>query len=60
MILAVRLDTFPKEKEIVDFYIGTNNPDELTELRRHILANFRGLPIEGEYIHRDAFDIAEK
>jgi D-lactate dehydrogenase len=60
MILAVRLDTFPKEKKIVDFYIGTNNPDELTELRRHILANFKSLPIEGEYLHRDAFDIAEK
>lgn len=60
MILAVRLDTFPKEKKIVDFYIGTNNPDELTELRRHILSNFRSLPIQGEYIHRDAFDIAEK
>jgi D-lactate dehydrogenase (quinone) len=60
MVLAVRLDTFPKEKKIVDFYIGTNNPDELTELRRHILANFKSLPIEGEYLHRDAFDIAEK
>ena len=60
MMLAVRLDTFPKEKKIVDFYIGTNNPDELTELRRHILANFKSLPIEGEYLHRDAFDIAEK
>jgi D-lactate dehydrogenase (quinone) len=57
---AVRLDTFPKEKKIVDFYIGTNNPNELTELRRHILANFKSLPIEGEYLHRDAFDIAEK
>jgi D-lactate dehydrogenase (quinone) len=60
MILAVRLDTFPKEKKIVDFYIGTNNPDELTKLRRYILANFKILPIEGEYLHRDAFDIAEK
>jgi D-lactate dehydrogenase (quinone) len=60
MILAVRLDTFPKEKKLVDFYIGTNNPDELTELRRHILAKFKSLPVEGEYLHREAFDIAEK
>ena len=60
MILAVRLDTFPKEKKIVDFYIGTNNPDELTALRRHILSHFKSLPIEGEYLHREAFDIAEK
>ncbi len=60
MLLAVRLDTFPKEKRIGDFYIGTNNPDELTAIRRHILATFKSLPVEGEYLHRDAFDIAEK
>ncbi len=60
MILAVRLDTFPKEQRIADFYIGTNNPDELTGIRRHILAHFKALPVEGEYMHRDAFSIAEK
>jgi D-lactate dehydrogenase len=60
MLLAVRLDTFPKERKIVDFYIGTNNPNELTELRRHILSKFKSLPVEGEYLHRDAFDIAQK
>jgi len=60
MILAVRLDTFPKEKRETVFYIGTNNPDELTEIRRHILGKFRNLPVEGEYLHREAFDIAEQ
>jgi D-lactate dehydrogenase (quinone) len=60
MLLAVRLDTFPKEKRITDFYIGTNNPDDLTRIRRHILSNFKALPVEGEYMHRDAFTIAEK
>ncbi len=60
MLFAVRLDTFPKEAETRVFYIGTNDPSELTDLRRHILANFSSLPTEGEYIHRDAFDIAEK
>jgi len=60
MILAVRLDTFPKEKRSADFYIGTNDPGELTQIRRHILANFKTLPVEGEYMHRDAFTIAEK
>jgi len=60
MILAVRLDTFPKEKRITDFYIGTNDPDELTRIRRHILAHFKALPVEGEYMHHDAFTIAEK
>ena len=60
MILAVRLDTFPKEERTTVFYIGTNNPDELTQIRRHILGTFKNLPIEGEYLHREAFDVAEK
>jgi len=60
MIFAVRLDTFPRESETKVFYIGTNDPAELTHSRRHILAHFSGLPVEGEYLHRVAFDIAEK
>jgi D-lactate dehydrogenase (quinone) len=60
MIFAVRLDTFPKEGETKVFYIGTNDPAELTKIRRHILAHFSDLPVEGEYLHRVAFDIAAK
>jgi D-lactate dehydrogenase (quinone) len=60
MIFAVRLDTFPKEAETKVFYVGTNDPAELTTTRRHILAHFADLPIEGEYLHRVAFNIAEK
>jgi hypothetical protein len=59
MIVAVRLDTFPKAQETKVFYIGTNDPAELTEIRRHILGNFKDLPIEGEYLHRVAFDIGK-
>ncbi len=59
-IFAVRLDTFVKEAETKVFYIGTNDAAELTEIRRHILAKFPSLPIAGEYIHRDAFDIAAR
>ncbi|MGU3392048.1 D-lactate dehydrogenase [Sphingomonas sp. M1A8_2b] len=58
MLLAVRLDTFAKEAETATFYIGTNDPAELTALRRTILGEFNDLPISGEYIHRDAFDVA--
>ncbi len=57
-VFAVRLDTFAKEDETAVFYIGSNSADELTALRRHILAAFHALPVAGEYIHRDAFDIA--
>ncbi len=59
-VFAVRLDTFEAEKETAVFYIGTNDPDELTEIRRHILGAFEHLPIAGEYIHRDAYDVAAK
>ena len=59
-VFAVRLDTFEAEKETAVFYIGSNEPDELTAIRRHILASFDNLPIAGEYIHRDAYDVAAK
>jgi len=59
-VFAVRLDTFEAEKTTAVFYIGTNDPDELTEIRRHILASFDSLPIAGEYIHRGAYDVAAK
>ncbi|CAQ83782.1 MULTISPECIES: D-lactate dehydrogenase [Photorhabdus] len=59
VVFAVRLDTFPAESSSQVFYIGTNQTDVLTELRRHMLANFRNLPVAGEYMHRDIFDIAE-
>ncbi|XUW91144.1 D-lactate dehydrogenase [Burkholderia sp. M6-3] len=60
MVFALRLDTFPIEQNAKVFYIGTNRPDELTEIRRHALHDFKHLPISGEYFHRDAFDIAEE
>ncbi|MDP5279819.1 D-lactate dehydrogenase [Sphingomonas sp. DG1-23] len=59
-LFAVRLDTFPKDDDTRVFYIGTNDPDELTRIRRHILGSFENLPVAGEYMHRDCFDIAER
>lgn len=59
-IFAVRLDTFPLESETAVFYIGTNQTDVLNDIRRQMLANFEQLPISGEYIHRDAFDVAAR
>ncbi|MCP1271039.1 D-lactate dehydrogenase [Acetobacter cerevisiae] len=60
VVFAVRLDTFPAAKDPAVFYIGSNSTDELEDLRRHMLTGFEELPISGEYIHRDAFNIAEK
>ena len=59
-VFAVRLDTFPAEKKQQVFYIGTNQPEVLTEIRRHILGEFTHLPVAGEYMHRDIYDIAER
>jgi D-lactate dehydrogenase len=58
VLFAVRLDTFPRQEGTATFYIGTNDPMQLTHLRREILGGFDSLPIAGEYIHRTAFDIA--
>jgi D-lactate dehydrogenase len=60
MLFAVRLDTFEMEAQSAVFYIGTNDVAELTALRRHMLGEFSSLPIAAEYMHRDAFNIAEK
>lgn len=59
-VFAVRLDTFPAEPRQQVFYIGTNKPEVLSALRRHILAHFTHLPVASEYMHRDIFDIAER
>ncbi len=57
-VFAVRLDTFPIETGEQVFYIGTNDPSELTTLRRRLLTELKELPVSGEYLHRDCFDIA--
>lgn len=57
---AVRLDTFEKQPESKMFYIGTNNTLVLEEIRRQALAHFENMPVSGEYMHRDAYDIAKK
>ncbi|OOF36955.1 D-lactate dehydrogenase [Rodentibacter heidelbergensis] len=59
-VFAVRLDTFPSESETAVFYIGTNQTNVLNGIRRQMLGHFEQLPISGEYIHRDAFDIAAR
>ncbi|MEJ8812861.1 D-lactate dehydrogenase [Variovorax ureilyticus] len=60
MVFAVRLDTFAAQQGAKVFYIGTNDTSVLTDIRRHALSGFTHLPIAGEYLHRDAFDVARK
>ena len=47
ILFAVRLDTFPAETQTRVFYIGTNDPGELTAIRRHMLTSLPALPIAG-------------
>jgi D-lactate dehydrogenase len=60
IVLAVRLDTFEQEADSATFYLGTNDPDRLTALRRAFLRDFALPPIAGEYMHRTCFDIADR
>jgi D-lactate dehydrogenase len=59
-VFALRLDTFPADDITKVFYIGSNNPNVLEDIRRHILSNFNSLPVAGEYMHRSGFDLASK
>lgn len=58
-VFAVRTDTFPKAKTEQVFYLGTNNPDKLAQLRIDIMTNFKNLPEMGEYMDRTIFNITE-
>lgn len=60
MVFAVRLDTFEAERNATAFYVGCNDAAELGQLRREILRGCASLPISGEYLHRDAFDLADR
>lgn len=59
MALAVRVDTFPADKETMTFYIGSNETSELSRIRHWLLTECQQLPVSAEYIHRDAYLLAE-
>ncbi|ASJ72589.1 D-lactate dehydrogenase [Granulosicoccus antarcticus] len=59
-VFAVRLDTYPGNEQEQVFYVGTNDPADLTDLRRDILAGFDSLPVSAEYMHREVFDITTR
>lgn len=60
MVFAVRLETFAKAASTAVFYIGTNDTVELAAIRRRVLTEIPALPVSGEYVHRDAFDVAAR
>ncbi|MEM7060200.1 MAG: D-lactate dehydrogenase [Pseudomonadota bacterium] len=60
VVFAVRLDTYAAIEGERVYYLGTNDPADLTALRRRILTEYEELPICGEYVHRPLFDVAHK
>lgn len=59
-VFAVRLDTFPRPAAAEVLYVGTNDAAALATLRRRLLTELDPLPIVGEYIHREAWDMAAR
>lgn len=59
-VFAVRTDTFAMPKKEQVFYLGTNDPDKLAQLRTDILSTFKNLPEMGEYMDRTIFNITEE
>ncbi|WP_337022692.1 MULTISPECIES: D-lactate dehydrogenase [unclassified Pantoea] len=57
VVFAVRLPTFEASAGSDTFYIGTNDERELVALRRFLLTEMSELPLQAEYIHRNAFDL---
>ena len=60
VVFAVRVDTYPAAKRTKVFYVGTNDPDVLWQLRRDILSQFKNLPTTGDYLHRACYDATKK
>lgn len=58
-VFAVRVDTFDKPKAEQVFYIGTNDPEQLNEIRLRLLSDCAELPEMGEYMHQSWFDGAD-
>ncbi|MEM9966686.1 MAG: D-lactate dehydrogenase [Pseudomonadota bacterium] len=59
-VFAVRLDTYPKNAQEQVFYLATNEPDVFTKLRCDVLAGFKSLPVSGEYMHAECYDLSKR
>lgn len=59
VVFAVRLDTYPKNDREQVFYLATNDTALLGQLRRDVLSGFETLPVSGEYIHAECYDLSK-
>lgn len=59
-VFAVRIDTYPKATKEKVFYVGTNDPDVMTKIRRDMLSTFKNLPVSGEFYDAPCYDVSKK
>ena len=59
-VLAVRIDTYPKAAAEKVFYVGTNDPNVMTKIRRDMLSTFKNLPVSGEFFDDVCYDVNKK
>ena len=58
-VFAVRLDTFEKAKKKRVFYLGINDTELMTRIRRDILSSFKNLPLSGDYFDRECYKVSK-
>lgn len=57
IVFAVRIDTFPEERNTRIFHLATDNPAILTDIRRKMLAADSLLPVGAEYLSGSFFHL---
>ncbi|MEM6328578.1 MAG: D-lactate dehydrogenase, partial [Bacteroidota bacterium] len=57
---AVRVDTYPQPDRTQVFFLGTNDPEDFTALRRDVLTRFDDLPDKCEYMNASILDTAKR
>lgn len=60
IVFALRLDTFPKSRDTRIIHVATNSAKALSDLRRSMLNGQSCVPISGEYLSREVFNLASK
>lgn len=59
-VFAVRLPTFAAAAEASTYLIGSNDELQFIQLRKYLLEHLSELPIQAEYIHKNAFEMTQR
>ena len=60
IVFALRLDTFPEVPDVHIVHVATDSAEDLTKLRRQMLAHEACVPVSAEYLSREMFQLAER